>query len=81
MVIFNLQVLLKSYGGSLVFAGVAYSKLERYDESEKVYKRAIDLFPELPLAYQGLQKLFTDREEWEKLALMLQDMTIKAVDR
>jgi hypothetical protein len=32
------------------------------------------------LAYQGLQKLFTDREEWEKLALMLQDMTIKAVD-
>ena len=65
----------------LVFAGVAYSKLERYDESEKVYNRAIELFPDLPLARQGLQKLYTDREEWEKLVQMLQGMAISAVER
>jgi len=65
----------------LVFAGVAYSKLERYDESEKVYNRAIELFPDLPLARQGLQKLYTEREEWEKLVQMLQGMAISAVER
>lgn len=65
----------------LVFAGVAYSKLEKHDESEKVYRRAIELFPELPLARQGLQKLYTDRDDWEKLVVMLQEMAVMAVER
>lgn len=28
--------------------------------------------PALPLAYQGLTKLYTEREEWDKLATLLE---------
>lgn len=64
---------------ALVFAGVALSKLERNHEAEKVYLQAIKLFSDLPLAYQGVTKLYTDEEQWEKLGELFKTQVIRAV--
>jgi hypothetical protein len=42
--------------------------------------QATTLGPSLPLAYQGLQKLYTEKEEWDKLAVFLQGAAQRAVD-
>lgn len=65
----------------LVFAGVAYSKLSRDDEAEKVYLKAADLFPKQQLAFQGLEKLYKETDNSEKLVQLLQRQVITAVER
>lgn len=44
-----------------------------------MYLQAIKLFPDLPLAYQGVTKLYTEKEQWEKLGQLLKTQVIRAV--
>ncbi|KAJ9117524.1 hypothetical protein QFC22_004374 [Naganishia vaughanmartiniae] len=64
---------------ALVFAGVALTKLEKVDEAEKVYIQATKLFPALPLAFQGINKLYTETEQWDKLGDVVQGQVVHAV--
>ncbi|KAJ9098148.1 hypothetical protein QFC21_004477 [Naganishia friedmannii] len=59
---------------ALVFAGVALTKLGKVQEAEKVYLQATRLFPALPLAFQGINKLYTETEQWEKLGGLMQGL-------
>lgn len=45
----------------------------------QAYLQAIKVFPDLPLAYQGVTKLYTDAEQWDKLAGLLKTQVIRAV--
>jgi len=55
-----------------VFRGLALLHLKRYDESEEAYKAAIKAQPSQLLAWQGLEKFYTERKSWDKLAEILQ---------
>ncbi|KAF9529299.1 superkiller protein 3 [Crepidotus variabilis] len=51
-----------------VFLGLALLELREYDESEQVYRKATDLNPTQPLAWQGLSSFYEKREQWGKYA-------------
>jgi superkiller protein 3 len=57
-----------------VFRGLAQLQLKRYDESEKAYKAAIESQPSQALAWQGLEKFYTQREDWGNLSDVLQSL-------
>ncbi|KAL1924268.1 uncharacterized protein VTP21DRAFT_7303 [Calcarisporiella thermophila] len=49
-----------------VFLGVAYLNLNKPEESEASYKRAIDINPTQILAWQGLASFYEKRERWKE---------------
>lgn len=66
-----------------VFLGLALLNLTKYDESEQAYQKAIAAQPSQPLAYQGLEKFYTQRKEWEKLVRLLRtqaDLALESED-
>ncbi|RHZ76177.1 hypothetical protein Glove_202g69 [Diversispora epigaea] len=60
-----------------VYLGVAYLNLNRHDESEQSYLRAIEIDHIHPLAWQGLEKFYEKQENWIKL----EDIWIKLLNR
>ena len=61
---------------SNVFLGLAFEKLNKYDEAEKVYYVAADSKPKDPLSWQGLITLFEKQaskriDQYQQAALHL----------
>lgn len=54
-----------------VFLGLALLNLEQFDRAEAAYRKAIAAQPTQSLAYQGLDKFFTQRKAWDKLVEVL----------
>ncbi|KAN0063561.1 Superkiller protein 3 [Thecaphora frezii] len=54
-----------------VFLGLALLNLERYDESEAAYRNATQHQPNQPLAWQGLEKFYTERKNCDQLRHVL----------
>lgn len=50
-----------------VFKGLALLHTASHTESEQSYRQAIHLQPQQWLAWQGLEKLYTDTHHWEQL--------------
>ncbi|KAK2837420.1 hypothetical protein Q5P01_014632 [Channa striata] len=48
-----------------VFIGLAASELEQPDQSQSAYKKAIELEPDQPLAWQGLANLYEKTDQWD----------------
>ncbi|PWN26217.1 hypothetical protein BDZ90DRAFT_233352 [Jaminaea rosea] len=66
-----------------VFLGLALLNLGHFDDSEKAYLAAIDSQPSQTLAYQGLEKFYEQRKQWDKLVSLLQrqaDAALEAQD-
>jgi superkiller protein 3 len=63
-----------------VFQGLALLNLKRYDESEEAYRAAIRSQPVQLLAWQGLERFYTEKKEWEKLGDVLLKLMDLAVD-
>lgn len=71
-----------SYNGH-VFRALALLNLERFDDSEAAYQKAIKVQPSQLLAWQGLEKFYTQRGQWEKAAGVLQremDLAVEGQD-
>ncbi|CAG8499538.1 2849_t:CDS:10 [Ambispora leptoticha] len=49
-----------------VFLGVAYLNLNRLEESERSYRKAIEIDTAKPLAWEGLEKFYEKQKNWEK---------------
>ncbi|CAG8465298.1 4207_t:CDS:10 [Ambispora gerdemannii] len=49
-----------------VFLGVAYLNLNRLEESEQSYRKAIEIDATKPLAWEGLEKFYEKQKNWEK---------------
>lgn len=63
-----------------VFKALALLNKDQKDESEKLYKKAIEIQPGQPLAWQGLEKLLTETKQWDKLINLLQQLMDQAVE-
>ncbi|CAO1616349.1 unnamed protein product [Parajaminaea phylloscopi] len=63
-----------------VFLGLASLNLDRYEEAERAYQAAIASQPSQPLAYQGLEKFYTQRQHWDKLVGLLRTQADLALD-
>lgn len=59
-----------------VFLGLALLNLEKFDESEAAYLKATRDQPTQLLAWQGLQKFYDQRKNWDKL----RDVLYKLMD-
>ncbi|CAO1635800.1 unnamed protein product [Jaminaea pallidilutea] len=68
-----------SYNG-YVFLGLALLNLEQFDESEKAYLQAIELQPTQPLAFQGLEKFYEQRQQGDQLITLLLRQADLALD-
>ncbi|PPQ64992.1 hypothetical protein CVT26_015701, partial [Gymnopilus dilepis] len=53
---------------ALVFSALASLELGEYKESEQIYRKATELNPSQPLAWQGLANFYERREEWDRQA-------------
>ncbi|KAE8260113.1 hypothetical protein A4X13_0g561 [Tilletia indica] len=53
---------------AIVFQALALLRLEKYEDSESAYRKAIELQPETVLAWQGLEKFYDARNQPEKRA-------------
>ncbi|KAJ3501664.1 hypothetical protein NLJ89_g9238 [Agrocybe chaxingu] len=56
-----------NYNGH-VFLGLALLELGENDESEQIYRKAIELNPTQPLAWQGITSFYERTGNWEKQA-------------
>jgi superkiller protein 3 len=68
------QSVLESEGenyNATVFLALALLNEEQHAKAEETYLRAIDLQPTQSLANQGLQKLYEQRQDWDKLVELL----------
>lgn len=65
---------------SYVFKGLALLHLAKHKESEECYRLATQRQPHQPLAWQGLEKFYTETQGWEKLAEVLQRQMDLAVE-
>lgn len=65
---------------ALVFRALALLHLKRYDESEKAYQLATKLQPKQLLAWQGLEKFYSERKEWDKQAEVLRKLMKSAFE-
>lgn len=68
------QSVLESEGenyNATVFLALALLNEEQHSKAEETYLKAIDLQPSQPLAIQGLQKLYEQRQDWAKLVELL----------
>ncbi|PWN18353.1 TPR-like protein [Microstroma glucosiphilum] len=54
-----------------VFLALALLNEEQHAKAEETYLKAIELQPTQPLAIQGLQKLYEQRQDWAKLVELL----------
>ncbi|KAI0644651.1 TPR-like protein [Trametes meyenii] len=54
-----------------VFLGVAYLKMSDLEKSEQAYRKAIELNPELGLAWQGVSQLYEKTQNWAEYAKAL----------
>ncbi|CAA7259262.1 unnamed protein product [Cyclocybe aegerita] len=54
-----------NYNGH-VFLGLALLELGENDESEQIYRKAIELNPTQPLAWQGIANFYEKTANWEK---------------
>lgn len=66
-----------------VFLGLALLNLGKFDEAERAYQAAIASQPSQQLAYQGLEKFYTQRKDWNKLVSLLRtqaDLALEAQD-
>lgn len=66
---------------ALVFRGLALLHLNRFDESEEAYRAATKAQPTQLLAWQGLEKFYNERKEWDKQAEVLHKLMDLAVER
>ncbi|KAI6044690.1 superkiller protein 3 [Pisolithus marmoratus] len=57
-----------------VFLGLAYLELGHHDKSEKLYRRAIELKPDQVLAWQGISRLYEQKEQWDAFASSLEEV-------
>ncbi|GAA6008264.1 hypothetical protein JCM11491_001948 [Sporobolomyces phaffii] len=57
-----------------VFLALAQFHLEKFDESEEGYKKAIESSPTQPLARQGLTTFYEKRQRWSDYARGLQEL-------
>ncbi|GAA5925404.1 SKI complex subunit tetratricopeptide repeat protein SKI3 [Sporobolomyces koalae] len=57
-----------------VFLALAQFHLEKFDESEEGYKKAIESAPSQPLARQGLTTFYEKRQRWSDYARGLQEL-------
>ncbi|KAJ3264694.1 Superkiller protein 3, partial [Borealophlyctis nickersoniae] len=69
----------KNYN-ALVFLGLANQNLDKFDDSEKAYRKAIDLNKESLLAYQGLANLFEKTKNNNGLAETLETIRTLHLD-
>jgi superkiller protein 3 len=65
---------------ALVFRALALLHLKRFDESEKAYQLATKAQPKQLLAWQGLDKFYSERRDWEKQADVLRKLMDLAVE-
>jgi superkiller protein 3 len=65
---------------ALVFKALAASNLNKDDESETLYERAITVQPTQQLAWQGLDRFLTERKSWPKLVDLLQRQADRALE-
>jgi superkiller protein 3 len=66
-----------------VFKALALLNENKKDESENLYRKAIEIQPSQQLAWQGLEKLLTETKQWDKLITLLEqlmDQSVKADD-
>ncbi|PWN37617.1 uncharacterized protein FA14DRAFT_159580 [Meira miltonrushii] len=63
-----------------VFKALALLNQDKKDESENLYRKAIQIQPRQPLAWQGLEKLLTETKQWDKLITLLQQLMDQAVE-
>ncbi|PIL34098.1 hypothetical protein GSI_03809 [Ganoderma sinense ZZ0214-1] len=54
-----------------VFLGVAYRNLKDYQQSEQVYRKAIDSDGQQLLAWQGLSQLYEETRNWDEYLKIL----------
>lgn len=66
---------------ALVFRGLALLHLKRYDESEEAYRDATKAQPSQLLAWQGLDKFYSERKAWDKQSEVLHKLMDLAVER
>ncbi|TFK44590.1 superkiller protein 3 [Crucibulum laeve] len=57
-----------------VFLALSLLELGEFDESERIYRKAVELNPDQPLAYQGLSKFYERREHWDRYAESLMSL-------
>ncbi|KAF9451265.1 protein prenylyltransferase [Macrolepiota fuliginosa MF-IS2] len=57
-----------------VFLGLALLKLDHLNQSEQIYRKAIDLAPGQILAWQGLSQLYEQAGNWDKLLDTLENL-------
>ncbi|GAA5950678.1 hypothetical protein JCM3765_000575 [Sporobolomyces pararoseus] len=57
-----------------VFLALAQFHLEKFDESEEGYKKAIESSPSQPLARQGLTTFYEKRQRWSDYSKGLQEL-------
>ncbi|KDN40890.1 TPR-like protein [Tilletiaria anomala UBC 951] len=68
---------------ALVFRGLALLHLKRLEESESTYRKATQVKPDEQLAWQGLEKFYTEQEKFDEAAdtiRHLMDLYVKAQD-
>lgn len=63
-----------------VFKGLALLNAGRHEESETCYRRATQLMPKQALAWQGLERFYTETERWDKVADVVQQQMNLAVE-
>lgn len=62
---------------AIVFSALALLNLDRFQESEAAYQKAVHLQPNQLLAYQGLNKFYTQRKQYQQLAhILLQEADV-----
>ncbi|KAH9485295.1 Superkiller protein 3 [Psilocybe cubensis] len=51
-----------------VFLALSLSEMGELDESERIYRKATELNPTQPLAWQGISNLYERQKDWDKQA-------------
>lgn len=64
-----------------VFRGLALLHLKRYEDSEQAYRAAVKSQPTQLLAWQGLEKFYTERKAWDQVADVLFNLMDIALER